>query len=70
MLYSKNSNKPSKECHLDELVAKYNSMMNDPKEYANTTYKSQITSQGRPYGGSRDARTKANKKWSPGDIPV
>lgn len=70
MIYSKGSQKPSKKCTLDELVADYNSMMNDPKEYANTTYKSNIESQGRPWGGPRDARTKANKPWNKNDIPV
>lgn len=70
MLYTKNTTQTRKACTLDELVTKYNSMMDDPKEYANTTYKSQITSQGRPYGGDRDARTKANKPWNKNDIPV
>ncbi len=64
--------KPSSKtnCDLQSLVDGYDKMMKDPKEYANSTYKSQITSQGRPWGGPRDARTKANKSWNKGDLPV
>lgn len=61
---------PSKSSTLDSLVDGYNKMMNDPKEYAQTTYQSQINSLGRPYGGERDARNKANKSWNKSDIPV
>jgi len=58
------------DCDLQNLVDGYDNMMKDPKEYANTTYQSNIKSQGRPYGGPRDARTKANKPWNKNDIPV
>ena len=57
-------------CTLDTLVDGYNRMMDDPKEYANTTYKAQITSQGRPWGGERDARNRANKPWGKMDVPT
>lgn len=56
--------------NMASLVEGYTRMMNDPKEYAQTTYKAQITSQGRPYGGERDARNRANKPWNKNDIPV
>jgi hypothetical protein len=55
---------------LSDLVAGYNKMMEDPKEYAQTTYAAQIKSQGRPYGGDRDARNRANKPWDKNDVPV
>lgn len=55
---------------LSTLVDGYNKMYADPLEYANTTYASQVKSLGRPYGGSRDARTKAVKPWNIGDIPT
>ncbi len=64
----KASNKTN--CDLQNLVDGFNKMMDDPKEYANTTYKNQITSQGRPWGGDRDARNRANKKWDINAIPV
>lgn len=57
-------------CDLQNLVDGYDKMMADPKEYANTTYAAQIKSQGRPWGGPLDARTKANKSWGKNDIPV
>lgn len=62
-------NKP-RQSAMDTLVNGYNSMMKDPLEYAKGTYQSQIRNLGRPYGGDRDARTKANKPWNKGDIPV
>ena len=62
------NNKPSGT--MDDLVNGYNKMMEDPKEYANTTYAAQIKSQGRPWGGPLDARTKANKPWDKNAIPV
>ena len=55
---------------LSDLVDGYNKMYADPKEYAQTTYLANIKSQGRPYGGERDARTKAVKKWNKNDIPT
>lgn len=70
MLYSKDSKTSKTSCDLQELVDGYDKMMKDPKQYAETTYKSQINSLGRPWGGERDARTKANKKWDKSDIPV
>jgi hypothetical protein len=62
-----NAQRPS---DMQNLVNGYNKMMEDPKQYANTTYLSQIKSQGRPWGGTRDARTKANKPWDKNGIPV
>ena len=56
--------------NMQSLVDGYNKMMEDPKEYAETTYKAQIKSQGRPWGGPLDARTKANKAWDKNDVPV
>lgn len=55
---------------LSDLVDGYNKMYADPLEYAKTTYANQIKSQGRPYGGNRDARTNAVKPWDKNDIPV
>lgn len=66
---SMKTNQP-RQSAMDSLVSNYDKMMSDPKEYANTIYKSQINSLGRPYGGDRDARTKAVKKWDRNAIPV
>lgn len=64
---NRNSERPSE---MQGLVNGYNKMMEDPKEYANTIYLQQIRSQGRPFGGKRDARNKANKPWDKNGIPV
>ena len=50
------------------LVEGYNKMMEDPKAYAESTYKSQIKSQGKP--NPRDARNKAEKSWNKNDKPI
>ncbi len=52
------------------MVDEYNKMYADPLAYANGTYQSNVKSQGRPYGGDRDARTKAVKPWNKMDIPT
>ena len=52
---------------LSDLVGGYNKMMEDPKQYAQTTYAAQIKEQGRT--SPRDARTKAQKPWNKNDIP-
>ena len=65
----KNSERPSA---MQGLVNGYNKMMEDPKEYANTTYKSQINKQGRAWGkwNGRDTTDKTVKPWPKGNIPV
>jgi len=57
---------------MQNLVDGYNSMMNDPKEYANTTYKNNIKSQGRAFGkwNGRDTTQKTEKPWPNNNIPV
>lgn len=62
-----NSQRPD---DLQNMVDNYNKMMDSPIDYANTVYKRQIGGQGRPWGGTRDARTKANKPWDKNGIPV
>jgi hypothetical protein len=70
MITTKGSTKQAAACDLQNLVDGYDKMMEDPKAYAEGTYQDNIRSQGRPWGGPRDARTKANKLWDRNDIPV
>ena len=65
----KNSERPSE---MQGLVNGYNKMMEDPKEYANTTYKKQINNQGRAWSkwNGRDTTDKTVKPWPKGNIPV
>jgi len=55
---------------LTKLVDGYNDMYRDPLQYAQTTYLANIKSQGRPWGGDRDARNLANKPWNKMDVPI
>lgn len=54
---------------LSDLVDGYNKMYADPLEYAKTTYAAQIKSQGRRWGGSRDAINLSVKPWDKNSIP-
>lgn len=66
-----NSERPG---DLSGLVRQYDEMMEDPKAYANGTYKRNIASQGRRWGGTRDAIYKTQKpgQWDKGinGLPV